>query len=1377
MSYMQKENASRVSAIKQKFEINPGQNLAESPRDSDDSDERKEHLRRSVSASPVKIRKSLKLNVSRQLSNPGKNIKRSPAFRCDKSAKTKNLHSPTKEKVTSIVDKNVKLFEDKPEYGKIGNVKKKIRDTSMDRFDILYDDDPSRTLDMAVGLRLNLKTIPSSERGYGKLNRRLLHEHSKNMQLPNTQLSPIKDSVRTTVISRQKNISPIYKTEDEVDAICERLSLDDETMNVTNCESRNLTQLNKFVKNGVEYTRVLKSKGRFNDLDKTIVSNISQSCSENKKEAFMDIREELSRRKNQSSLIHVSHGGAIRKQNMFKDSLDKNHKDDSPKTSFSDIEDESGILSDNLLAALRAPLPKGPPPEKPPRTFAHRPSENVPNVSQPLSFTQKNVNDVKGNLNLSTSTLILNSATAGLPNDSKQIVNSFLNSIKKVTDDELSDEDVTTHPMRSETGSPGNGFSFHTPRRSAENTSSMEPKDTTERIKHGALDSKSYYSDKITVSVKSSQESHPRTSHFPREAKSTEADRRDSASSEEGTSASSSGLPDSTQKLKDSVITTGNIGKSRPGRDSKKMLEKLENVLIQHQKALGPKVIMARTGTKLNSQLDSDSDFESPKRRVPFSERLSRTLEEPRRLGPLPKSPTSGCKKNSTFDCLPSLNCASAGIYEQIKNPDFKTYLPQQKSATLDRPDNYYAKSGDLMANSHFCMESTKNEFYEKLNMSPASRRLSAELSTFLDGKRRRSNPSELEERVYAEPFAFDKNCGVDITGYGKLSPSLRSDILKQDKFKSERQDNELHYMIEQLLDQAFGQLVMAGTETPDSNTSSDTDSLASTLSFNEDFPTFDEKLKLFKERENIPKSTKEELHRSLTEKRKHYVRRVSLRYFERQEIPVTDRRDKLFEVCLLVELNLSTKQPYIKDKYPAYAKVPAWIENFCFPDASCWQPSDCEQNQPYSLVLMDERGNRRYGYCCRVKPEGGPILPLAYCLITRYRAGGFYYKVLHELESRHGFPDRKKKHFIEDLYNSPMPRPGYSLVLKAEEREDDSSARRHSSNNNVITKTITSEEKVIQSVHDSNYVLVNSERSDTEKSLGTVYDIDSKGHVILRSGDHRLEERDMSQLFDAVSTKVLIVLFGSLLLERKVVLLSSSLSKLSSCVEALQSLLYPFVWPHTFIPVLPDIPGLSEILQAPLPFVIGLLKLKGNVGIEVSAVEDGIVVDIDASKIIHAVGDESSILPSRLQKGLKSALQIVSDNTSTTDGVRNFLVSEAFLRVFLETCGHCRSHIVTQQDGKVVFEKESFVKAISSKTMRYFLEWFVETTMFSKFIQDYILRTEGLMTNDEDTIKLFDDRVTECEKAADKSANTKKISCKKKTLGDRLKDLTNFNS
>jgi hypothetical protein len=83
-------------------------------------------------------------------------------------------------------------------------------------------------------------------------------------------------------------------------------------------------------------------------------------------------------------------------------------------------------------------------------------------------------------------------------------------------------------------------------------------------------------------------------------------------------------------------------------------------------------------------------------------------------------------------------------------------------------------------------------------------------------------------------------------------------------------------------------------------------------------------------------------------------------------------------------------------------------------------------------------------------------------------------------------------------------------------------------------------------------------------------------------------------------------------------------------------------------------------------------------------------MVDLDESKILQGVGDEASILPSRLRRCLKVALQLVSNTTQPGDASRNVLVSEAFVRMFVEMCGHYRNHIVTQQDSMRVFEVRS---------------------------------------------------------------------------------------
>lgn len=80
-------------------------------------------------------------------------------------------------------------------------------------------------------------------------------------------------------------------------------------------------------------------------------------------------------------------------------------------------------------------------------------------------------------------------------------------------------------------------------------------------------------------------------------------------------------------------------------------------------------------------------------------------------------------------------------------------------------------------------------------------------------------------------------------------------------------------------------------------------------------------------------------------------------------------------------------------------------------------------------------------------------------------------------------------------------------------------------------------------------------------------------------------------------------------------------------------------------------------------------------------------MVDLDEKRILQCVGDEMSILPSRLRRCLKTALQLVTNTTQPSDASRNVLVSEAFVRMFVEVCGHYRNHIITEQDSTEIFE------------------------------------------------------------------------------------------
>lgn len=70
-----------------------------------------------------------------------------------------------------------------------------------------------------------------------------------------------------------------------------------------------------------------------------------------------------------------------------------------------------------------------------------------------------------------------------------------------------------------------------------------------------------------------------------------------------------------------------------------------------------------------------------------------------------------------------------------------------------------------------------------------------------------------------------------------------------------------------------------------------------------------------------------------------------------------------------------------------------------------------------------------------------------------------------------------------------------------------------------------------------------------------------------------------------------------------------------------------------------------------------------------------------------------------------------------------NSLVSEAFIRFFLETIGHYSLFITQNERGERVFQREAFRKSVASKSIRRFLGVFMESQMFAGFIQDRELR------------------------------------------------------
>ncbi|KDO23460.1 hypothetical protein SPRG_11383 [Saprolegnia parasitica CBS 223.65] len=106
--------------------------------------------------------------------------------------------------------------------------------------------------------------------------------------------------------------------------------------------------------------------------------------------------------------------------------------------------------------------------------------------------------------------------------------------------------------------------------------------------------------------------------------------------------------------------------------------------------------------------------------------------------------------------------------------------------------------------------------------------------------------------------------------------------------------------------------------------------------------------------------------------------------------------------------------------------------------------------------------------------------------------------------------------------------------------------------------------------------------------------------------------------LFQHLSIKNIIFILNCMLLEQRILIHSSHHGLLTPVCEALCALLYPFVWEHVYIPLLPM--KLIEYLQAPVPFFMGVhtsyLTTKSGADVFASCV----VIHLDKDKVVRPI-------------------------------------------------------------------------------------------------------------------------------------------------------------
>jgi len=202
-------------------------------------------------------------------------------------------------------------------------------------------------------------------------------------------------------------------------------------------------------------------------------------------------------------------------------------------------------------------------------------------------------------------------------------------------------------------------------------------------------------------------------------------------------------------------------------------------------------------------------------------------------------------------------------------------------------------------------------------------------------------------------------------------------------------------------------------------------------------------------------------------------------------------------------------------------------------------------------------------------------------------------------------------------------------------------------------------------------------------------------------------ENRNLTEYYNAVDCSLMIGMFASMLHERRIIVTSSRLSRLSACVQAANTLIYPMFWQHIFIPVLPQ--HLMDYLSAPMPFLIGVPQpLLARA--KMTELGDVVILYADSHTMESPYNDVENI-PGDVIHNLKKSLAPNKDLLGDA-------VAKAFLQALVHLIGGYREALKYRQGEKVSFSDEEFIKSRSS-SLQPFLEQMLQLQIFRQFIDE----------------------------------------------------------
>ncbi|ELR24458.1 DENN (AEX3) domain containing protein [Acanthamoeba castellanii str. Neff] len=365
-----------------------------------------------------------------------------------------------------------------------------------------------------------------------------------------------------------------------------------------------------------------------------------------------------------------------------------------------------------------------------------------------------------------------------------------------------------------------------------------------------------------------------------------------------------------------------------------------------------------------------------------------------------------------------------------------------------------------------------------------------------------------------------------------------------------------------------------------------------------------------------------------------------------------------IFEYVLIVQVNPSTGQPFIAYRYPpstdqgAKDSISGPIMRFCFPE----------------LELSDQSKKKDK----KKKLLGGMGVQQSETFSTSFT---LFRRILDIVEERRKASTKPKPtavfSFLQSVLANKFPDPGETITVRTFAAGGGAS----SSNGDVYQLT---------------------------RSLGSRFEY--------------LDYVSFVTLFKLMPVPKILELFGNMLLERRVIVAAKTLGILSSCVNALSALLYPFSWQHVFIPVLPQ--SLLDYCAAPMPFMLGILA-DSIPAVKKQPLEEVYLVDLDKGTFIISPGFPS-VLPAHELRTLEMSLDSIVASGKKGRAF-DLDVAAAFLDFFQSILSGYAQFMRNNKLNVQAF-RDAQPPAIKS-----FLDQFEASQMWFSFIMERLLTGAGM--------------------------------------------------